>query len=84
MATLSLINDDNLNREAKKITLEIPDDMNIFEFKIICVRLASAMGYTDVSIKKAFGTTEYETDEDTEFRKFLQSIMHTTGSYELQ
>ncbi len=39
-------------REAFNIELSVPDDMNIYEFKTVCVRMASAMGYTDLSIKK--------------------------------
>lgn len=80
MGMLSYINESSDNREARKINLDVPDDMNIFEFKIMCVRLASAMGYTDVSIKKAFGSTDYESESDKEFKKFLQSITELTGS----
>jgi len=42
------------NREIEKITFDIPEDMNINEFKIICTRLASAMGYQQTTIDKAF------------------------------
>jgi hypothetical protein len=82
MATLSFTNNSYLNREARKINLEVPDDMNIFEFKIMCARLAAAMGYTDTSIKRAFVTLEYESESDKEFRKFLQTITEFTGSLE--
>ena len=40
--------DDNqkeLNREANEVKLSVPDDMNINEFKVVCVRLAQALGY---------------------------------------
>jgi hypothetical protein len=80
MGMLSYTNESSENREARKINLDVPDDMNIFEYKIMCVRLASAMGYTDVSIKKAFGSTDYESESDREFKKFLQSITELTGS----
>ena len=33
------------NREASKIEFDVPDDMDIHEYKVICVRLASAIGY---------------------------------------
>jgi hypothetical protein len=82
MGLLSFINESEYNREAKKIELDVPDDMNIHEFKIMCVRLASAMGYTDTTIKKAFGSTEYVSESDIEFQQFLQSIFHYTGSLE--
>lgn len=62
-------------REAFNIELSVPDDMNIFEYKIVCERMASAMGYTDSSIKKAFGESNYETKEDVHFKKFLKSVL---------
>lgn len=62
-------------REAFNIELSVPDDMNIFEFKTVCVRMASAMGYTDLSIKKAFGSTEYETKDDVDFKQFINSVL---------
>ena len=43
------------NREASKIELDVPDDMDINEYKIVCVRMASAIGYGNKSITKAFG-----------------------------
>lgn len=82
MGLLSFTNDSDYNREAQKIELAVPDDMNIFEFKIMCVRLASALGYTDTSIKKSFGSTEYESESDKEFKLFLQTLTHPTGSHE--
>jgi len=42
-------------REASEIEFVIPDELNIFEFKTICARLAAALGYHEDSIKKAFG-----------------------------
>jgi len=84
MGLLSFTNDSDYNREAQKIELVVPDDMNIFEFKIMCVRLAACMGYTDLTIKKAFGSTEYESESDKEFKEFLQSINLLTGSLDYQ
>ena len=43
------------NREASEIELTVPDDMNIQEYKVMCVRLASAMGYTEKTIQSGFG-----------------------------
>ena len=51
-------------REASEIEFTIPDEVNIFEFKTICARMASALGYHEESIKKAFGTLE-ETNKFT-------------------
>lgn len=42
------------NRELEKITLSIPDDMDITEFKIICTRLAVSLGYSQNSVDNAF------------------------------
>jgi hypothetical protein len=47
------------SREASEIEFTIADDLNIFEFKTICVRMASALGYHEESIKKAFGNLDY-------------------------
>ena len=59
MAKLIYIADDfDSNREAKKINLTISDDLDIYEFKIVCQRLASAMGYHHESIQRAFGPNE--------------------------
>lgn len=45
-------------REANIITFEIPDDMDIYEFKIICKRLAYALGYQHSSVQKIFTPEE--------------------------
>jgi hypothetical protein len=45
------------SREASKIEFEIPNDLDIFEYRNICIRLAAAMGYHSNSIKKAFPPT---------------------------
>jgi hypothetical protein len=80
MAILIYKSEEPLNREAKNISFDVPDDMNIFEFKIMCVRMASALGYTDTTIKKAFGDSDYESDVDREFKQFIKSIGQLTGS----
>jgi hypothetical protein len=83
MAILIYKSEEPLNREAKNISFDVPDDMNIFEFKIMCVRMASALGYTDTTIKKAFGDSDYESDADREFKQFIKSIGQLTGSLTL-
>ena len=50
-------------REASKIEFNVPDDMDIQEFKVMCVRMASAMGYHPNSIDDAFGDLVWG-DED--------------------
>lgn len=49
--------------EPSKITLDIEDELSIWEFKVVCKRLASAIGYHYESIIDAFGD---ETKEPTE------------------
>jgi len=51
-------------REASKIELTVPDDMDIFEFKVVCMRLASSIGYHSESIKKAFGDDDINGTSD--------------------
>lgn len=80
MGILSYNSEEPLNREAKTISFDVPDDMNIYEFKIICVRLASSMGYHQNSIHKVFGDTDYETKSDKEFKQFIKSLGELTGS----
>ena len=46
------------SREANEIIFDIDDDLTIDEFKVVCIRLAAAMGYADSSIKKSFGEIE--------------------------
>ena len=76
MTKLIFIRDqDEYIREASSVTLEVPDDMNIFEFKIMCVRLAASLGYTENSIKRGFGSIEYEDDVDSEFLNLISSII---------
>ena len=57
-------------REAKEIELTVPDDMDINEFKVMCVRMASAMGYHENSISKSFGDLIFG-DEDVDDLKGL-------------
>ena len=57
MAKLIFIIEEELNREASKIEFEVPNDMDVWEYKRMCIRMAGAMGYTSLSVKKAFGYT---------------------------
>lgn len=80
MARLVYHIDDSYNREASEISFDVPNDMNINEYKIICVRLAHAMGYHYKSIERVFGDLEYETESDREFKQFIKGITQLTGS----
>ena len=82
MAKLKYISESELHREAKNIEFTVADDLDIFEFKTICRRLASAMGYHPESIKKAFGN-DWDTDKKGDIEEFV-NIMNAclTGSKE--
>lgn len=81
MGKLIFTNDIEYNREASKIEFTLPEDMDIFEYRIMCIRMASAMGYGESSIKKAFGEEEVKySDSDLNFKKFLETINLYTGS----
>jgi hypothetical protein len=69
MGKLIYISEDILNREANTITFELVDDLTISEFKIICMRMASAMGYSNSIIEKSFGSDEILDKEFEELRK---------------
>ena len=64
----------DLNREANKIEFDIPDDMDINEYKVVCVRLASALGYGNKSIKKAFGDLVYGNEDINELKDLLDEL----------
>ena len=81
MGKLIFTNDTKYNREASNIEFTLPDDMDIFEYRIMCIRMAGAMGYGETSIKRAFGEEELtETESDLRFKEFLQTINVYTGS----
>jgi hypothetical protein len=62
------------NREASKIEFDVPDDMDIHEYKVMCVRLASAIGYGDKTIKKSFGDLIYGDDDTNELKELLDDL----------
>lgn len=74
MAKLIFTIDDDLNREASKIEFTVPDDMNIQEYKVMCIRLASAMGYSNNSIKKAFSDPIYGDDTPDKIKELLNEL----------
>ena len=71
MAKLIFIIDDAENREASKIEFEVPNDMDVWEYKRMCIRMAGAMGYASLSVRKAFGI-EYKKDLSNEFNEILK------------
>lgn len=81
MGKLIFTNDTEYNREASNIEFTVPEDMDIFEYRIMCIRLAGAMGYGETSIKRAFGEEEIKYSEsDLDFKRFLETINIYTGS----
>jgi hypothetical protein len=80
MANLIFIIDASENREASKIEFEVPNDMDVWEYKRMCVRMAGAMGYTSLSVKKAFGQ-EYKEKNWQEEISTTTLMYAQTGSY---
>ena len=69
------------SREASKIEFDVPDDMDIDEFKIVCIRLASAMGYGNKSIKKSFGDLVYGNEDKNELKELLYELNITKNTH---
>jgi hypothetical protein len=61
-------------REAKEIELTVPDDMDINEFKVMCVRMASAMGYQEKSIQKSFGDLIFGDEDVNTLKELLDEL----------
>ena len=54
------------SKEPQTINFEFKQDITAFEFRNMCVRMASALGYANVSIENAFPTpkdNEHEVDK---------------------
>jgi hypothetical protein len=80
MAKLIFIIEEDQNREASKIEFEVPNDMDVWEYKRMCIRMAGAMGYTSLSVKKAFGQ-EYIKNTEEELNQIFQTAY--SGSIQL-
>ena len=72
MAKLIFIIEEQENREASKIEFEVPNDMDVWEYKRMCIRMAGAMGYASLSIKKAFGP-EYLNNVQEELNQIFEN-----------
>lgn len=42
-------------KEAKAIDFKIPNDMTCEEFRVICIRMALALGYHENTVRDTFG-----------------------------
>jgi hypothetical protein len=69
------------NREANKIEFDVPDDMDINEYKVVCIRMASAMGYGNNSIKQSFGDLVYGSEDKNELKELLDELNITKNTY---
>jgi hypothetical protein len=78
MAKLIFIIEEQENREASKIEFEVPNDMDVWEYKRMCIRMAGAMGYTSLSVKKAFGQ-EYLKNVEEELNTIFENAY--SGSF---
>ena len=52
--------------EPERITMDIPSGLDIYDFKLICRRMASAIGYNGQSIERAFGDETLSGKENIE------------------
>jgi hypothetical protein len=80
MAKFIFIIEESENREASKIEFEVPNDMDVWEYKRMCIRMAGAMGYASLSVKKAFGQ-EYLNNVEEELNQIFQNAY--SGSIQL-
>jgi hypothetical protein len=80
MAKLIFIIEEDQNREASKIEFQVPNDMDVWEYKRMCIRMAGAMGYASLSVKKAFGQ-EYLNNVEEELNQIFQNAY--SGSIQL-
>ena len=61
-------------REASEIEFKVPDDMDIHEFKVMCVRLASSLGYQQTSIENSFGDLVWGSEDKDELKELLDGL----------
>ena len=80
MAKLIFIIEEQENREASKIEFEVPNDMDVWEYKRMCIRMAGAMGYASLSIKKAFGP-EYLNNVQEELNQIFENAYSGSLTY---
>lgn len=75
MAKLTYTRDESdFIAEASKIEFTISEDMDIYEFHTMCIRLAHSVGYHHQSIESAFGQSHdypQQTEEERELMKQL-------------
>ena len=65
-------------RENEQITFQFADDLDVNEFKIICIRMAQALGYAQQNIDESFGQPYYS-DEQLDNRILKVLLASDTG-----
>ena len=61
------------SKEVQKIELDVTDNLDVHEFKLICKRLACALGYSSKSVEEAFGNTHPDTEDSaTNIKQILK------------
>jgi hypothetical protein len=53
------------SKEVQKIELDVTENLDVHEFKLICKRLACALGYSSNSVEEAFGNNNQRVDATT-------------------
>jgi hypothetical protein len=71
-------------REAKSVELEVPDDMDIHEYKIMCIRLAHTLGYTEKTITNAFGDLIYGDEDRNNLKDLLDELNITRDNKKIK
>ena len=52
------------SKEAQKIEMDVRENLDIWDFKLICKRLACALGYSTKSVDEAFGSKPDSKEKD--------------------
>ncbi len=52
------------SKEAQKIEMDVRENLDIHDFKLICKRLGCALGYSNKSVEEAFGSKPDTEDKD--------------------
>lgn len=66
------LSDQNISiKEPTKIEFEVPNDLNIYEFKTVCIRIAKSLGYSDIKISDTLGEIQESPEErDLQYKLF--------------
>lgn len=62
------------NSEANRIEFDINGEIDIFKFKLLCMRMALAMGYSPKNISEVFGDVRNNVEFQNELKQFNQYI----------